>query len=86
MPRKSWSFADDRRVMELAKASKSLEEAARIMKRTPDRIRRVSLRLGLSFKAIDKQKSALVTNGIVDHVALSVSPKTAPRGIKKRPA
>jgi hypothetical protein len=32
---RSWSFADDRRVIELAKASKSLEDAARIMKRTP---------------------------------------------------
>jgi hypothetical protein len=29
--RRSWSYADDRRVIELAKASKSLEEAARIM-------------------------------------------------------
>jgi len=36
---KSWSYANDRRVIELAKASKSLEEAVRIMKRTPERIR-----------------------------------------------
>ena len=42
---RSWSFAHDRRVIELAKASKSLEEAARIMKRTPERIRKVSMRL-----------------------------------------
>ena len=52
--RKSWSYADDRRVIELAKASKSLEEAARIMKRTPARIRQVSRRLGISFKANGK--------------------------------
>ena len=52
--RKSWSYADDRRVIELAKASKSLEEAARIMKRTPARIRQVSRRLGISFKATGK--------------------------------
>jgi hypothetical protein len=39
--RKSWSYADDRRVIELSKASKSLEEAARIMKRAPERIRQV---------------------------------------------
>jgi hypothetical protein len=51
-----WSFADDRRVIELAKASKSLEEAARIMKRTPERIRRVSIRLGVSFKTATKKK------------------------------
>src|SRR4029079_5592202 len=56
MARKSWSFADDRRVIELAKASKSLEEAARIMKRTPDRIRKVSMRLGVSFKTEAKKK------------------------------
>ena len=53
---RSWSFADDRRVIELAKASKSLEEAARIMKRTPARIRKVSIRLGVSFKATTKKK------------------------------
>ena len=35
MARKSWSFADNRRVIELAnKASMSLDEAARIMKRS----------------------------------------------------
>ena len=53
---RSWSFAHDRRVIELAKASKSLEEAARIMKRTPERIRKVSMRLGISFKATTKKK------------------------------
>ena len=53
---KSWSFADDRRVIELAKASKSLEEAARTMKRTPERIRKVSMRLGVSFKGTPKKK------------------------------
>lgn len=56
MARKSWSFANDRRVIELAKASKSLEEAARIMKRTPERVRKVSVRLGVSFKAEVKKK------------------------------
>jgi hypothetical protein len=53
---RSWSFADDRRVIELAKASKTLEEAARIMKRTPERIRKVAVRLGVSFKATTKKK------------------------------
>jgi hypothetical protein len=50
MDGKSWSYADDRRVIELAKSSKSLEEAARIMKGTPERIRRVAMRLGVLFK------------------------------------
>jgi hypothetical protein len=57
MAGKSWSFADDRRVIELAKASKSLEEAARIMKRKPERIRKVSIRLGVSFKAATAKKA-----------------------------
>lgn len=48
---KSWSFANDRRLIELAKAGKSLEDAARIMGRTPKRIRIVSIRLGVSFKS-----------------------------------
>jgi hypothetical protein len=47
---KSWSFALDRRVIELAKAKKSLEEAARIMECTPERIRKVSIQLGVAFK------------------------------------
>ena len=56
MSGRSWSFAHDRRVIELAKASKSLEDAARIMKRTPERIRKVAMRLGVSFKATTKKK------------------------------
>jgi hypothetical protein len=56
MARKAWSFAHDRRIIELAKASKSLEEAARIMKCAPERIRKDSVRLGVSFKATTKKK------------------------------
>jgi hypothetical protein len=37
--------------MELAKASKTLEEIAKTMNRTPDRIRKVAIRLGLSVKS-----------------------------------
>jgi len=50
MPR-GWSFKHDRRVMELAKASKTLEEIAKTMNRTPDRIRKVAIRLGVSVKS-----------------------------------
>ena len=53
---KSWSFALDRRLIELAKAKTSLEEAARIIDRTPERIRKVSIRLGISFKSRGKKK------------------------------
>ena len=56
MSGRSWSFAHDRRVVELAKGSKSLEDAARIMQRTPERIRKVSVRLGVSFKTASKKK------------------------------
>jgi hypothetical protein len=56
MKGRSWSFAHDRRVIELAKASKSLEDAARIMQRKPEQIRKVSVRLGVSFKAAAMKK------------------------------
>jgi hypothetical protein len=52
----AWSYADDRRVIELAKAKKSLEEAALIMRRTPKRIREVSLRLGVSFNSTNPSR------------------------------
>jgi len=55
MAGKSWSYADDRQVIELAKASKSLEEAARIMKLKPERIPKVAMRLGVSFKTEKKK-------------------------------
>ncbi len=45
---KSWSYANDRRVIEL--------EAAQIMKRKPERIRKVAMRLGVSFKTEAKKK------------------------------
>src|SRR6202022_5076763 len=47
---RSWAFKDDRRVMELARASKTLEEIAKTMGRSPDRIHKVAIRLGLSIK------------------------------------
>jgi hypothetical protein len=49
--RKGWSFKDDRRVIELARASKTLEQIAKTMNRTPDRIRKVAMRLGVSVKS-----------------------------------
>jgi hypothetical protein len=57
MPR-SWAFKDDRRVIELAKASKTLEEIAEAMGRSPDQIRRVAVRLGLSIKSSVTHKNA----------------------------
>src|SRR5882672_10601578 len=48
---KGWSFKDDRRVIELARSSKTLEQIAKTMDRSPDRIRKVAMRLGFSIKA-----------------------------------
>lgn len=48
---KSWSFKDDRRVIELAMSSKTLEQIAKAMDRSPDRIRKVAMRLGVSIKS-----------------------------------
>ena len=63
MVRKSWPFAHNRRVIELAKAKTSLEEAARIMERTPERIRKVAMRLGVTFKSEKKRKSRAGVSG-----------------------
>ena len=51
MARKPWSFKEDRRLMELAKSSASLEEAVKALRRSPDAIKRMALRLGLSLKS-----------------------------------
>jgi hypothetical protein len=52
MVRKSrWSFKDDRRLMELARASTPLEEAAKITGRSPEAIKKAAIRLGISFKS-----------------------------------
>jgi hypothetical protein len=45
-----WSFAEDRRVVELAEKSKSVEEIASLMNRKPETIRKVAIRLGVSLR------------------------------------
>jgi hypothetical protein len=54
--RKGWSFKDDRRVIELARASKTLEQIAKTMNRTPDQIRKAAMRLGVSVKSKARKK------------------------------
>jgi len=44
-----WSFAEDRRVLELAALSKSPEEIANLMNRSLKAVLQVALRLGISF-------------------------------------
>jgi hypothetical protein len=51
MVRKSWSFKDDRRLLELAKSKKTLEQIAKAMDRSPERIRKRAMRLGVSIKS-----------------------------------
>jgi len=48
--KRRWSFKEDRRLMELARSSKSLGAVVRITGRSPDRIKKMAMRLGLSFK------------------------------------
>jgi hypothetical protein len=49
--KQSWSFEEQRRLIELARASKSLEEAAKAIGRKPEAIKRMAMRLGISFKS-----------------------------------
>ena len=44
-----WSFKQERRVLELAAQSKSSEEIANLMSRSPEAIRKVAIRLGISL-------------------------------------
>lgn len=46
-----WSFKEDRRLMELARSSKSLEEVVKATGRSPERIKKMAMRLGLSIKS-----------------------------------
>ncbi|WP_448034164.1 hypothetical protein [Bradyrhizobium liaoningense] len=57
MARRPWSFKEDRRLMELAKSSASLEQAAKILGRSPDAVKRMALRLGLSLKTKAAKKT-----------------------------
>ena len=45
-----WSFEQERRVLELAASSKSIEEIGNLMSRSPEAIRKVALRLGISLR------------------------------------
>jgi hypothetical protein len=45
-----WSFKEDRRLLELAKSEKTLEQIAQAMDRSPESIRKSAIRLGTSIK------------------------------------
>jgi hypothetical protein len=57
MARRPWSFKEDRRLMELAKSSVSLEQAAKQLGRTPEAVKRMALRLGLVLKSKNEKRS-----------------------------
>jgi hypothetical protein len=51
MARKSpWSLAEQRLLIELARASKSLDEAAKVIERKPAAIKKMAMLLCISFK------------------------------------
>jgi hypothetical protein len=52
----SWSFAEQRLSTKLARASKSLDEAAKAIGRKPESIKRMAMRLGISFKPDAKKE------------------------------
>ena len=54
--KRHWSFKDDRRLIELGRASKSLEDAVKETGRSPAFIKKKAMRLGVSFKSQAKKK------------------------------
>jgi hypothetical protein len=51
-----WSFKDDRRLIELAAASKSLNDIAKRLGRPPKSILRKATELGVRLKSSDAKK------------------------------
>jgi hypothetical protein len=48
---KGWSYAQDRRLIELASSTKSLDALARQLKRKPEAVARSARRLGVMLKS-----------------------------------
>jgi hypothetical protein len=55
--RTRWSFAEDRRLIQLAASLKSLEAVAVELKRTPESVARSAKKLGISLKSGDRPKA-----------------------------
>jgi hypothetical protein len=61
MVRKSiWSLAEQRLLIELARASKSLDEAVKATGRKPQSVKKMAMRLGISLRPNDKKRKASV--------------------------
>src|SRR6266566_570737 len=52
-----WSYREDRRLLELAAQSRSAEEIAHLMNRSPDAVRRLAIRLGVSLRKNSRQST-----------------------------
>jgi probable addiction module antidote protein len=48
-----WSYAEDRRLLELAKSSKSPEAIARRMNRSPAAVYKMAIRLGVPLRPVE---------------------------------
>ena len=77
-----WSFKDDRRLMELARSSTSLEEVVKQTGRSPEAIKRAAMRLGISIKSQAKKKRLRAENSNPD--AESLGPLISERGKQYR--
>jgi len=53
----AWSYKGDRRLLELAKHSRPAEEIANLMNRSPDAIRKMAIRLGVSLNKNRRQSA-----------------------------
>ncbi len=48
-----WSYAEDRRLLEFAKSTKSPEEIARLMSRAPAAVYKIAIRLGVPLRPVE---------------------------------
>jgi hypothetical protein len=53
-----WSYADDRRLIQLAASSKSVKAIADEMNRPPERVVQMATRLGISLKSGPKRRAS----------------------------
>jgi hypothetical protein len=65
--KRRWSFAEDRRLIQLAASLKPLAAVAAELKRTPKNVARTSKRLGVSLKAGAGLKAKEMTNEETRH-------------------
>jgi hypothetical protein len=54
--KKVWSFKEQRRLIELARASKSLDHAVKATGRSPEAITKMAMQLGILFKPKSTKK------------------------------